>query len=159
MVEIVRLLLAKGAKIEARHRGADRQPLQYAVLHESRVCGAAVDRQGADVGDRLRNGSTALHVAANRGHIGNRQNSCWTWGAQGQNARDEDRVNTLWMKLPGRGSAAWPSFIIERGATSQHPTPRLGARSPQCSIVGGEGAYRRDRRVARHRRRDRSQGL
>ncbi|CAB3231872.1 unnamed protein product [Arctia plantaginis] len=72
-LELLQELLASGAAVDARD-GSQRSALHAAALAERSGCLAALCASGADLNacsDNATGGKTALHIAAERGHVEN----------------------------------------------------------------------------------------
>lgn len=69
-LEIARLLVERGARVNARHREAGSTPLHYAVITNHAAVVEFLLDKGADLQATYQSGSTPLHLAANRGYAG-----------------------------------------------------------------------------------------
>src|SRR5579884_346698 len=67
--EMVALLLSFGADVNAKHVEAGSTPLHYAIITNHVKIAEMLIAKGADVKARYKAGSTALHLAANRGSV------------------------------------------------------------------------------------------
>ena len=91
--DVVELLLAYGADVNARKTGEDWTPLLYAVFLEQGAIVELLLANGADVNARFASGSTALHFAAARGRQ-DLTNSLLAKGAD-VNAKDNEGQTPL----------------------------------------------------------------
>src|ERR1035438_2259738 len=66
--EIVALLIEAGADVNARHSEAGSTPLHYAIITNHVEIAEMLIAHGADIQAPYRGGTTALHLAANRGN-------------------------------------------------------------------------------------------
>ena len=67
-LDVVKVLLAAGADVNARHTEGGSTPLHYAVITNRRDVADLLLAKGAELQARDRAGATVLHLAANRGY-------------------------------------------------------------------------------------------
>ena len=111
-LDICRLLIDKGAQVEARNR-YDRTPLHYAARYGHVEIVRLLCDHGADVEARHNDGSRPLHWAAYNGHISIVKELIEVRNAV-INARNDDGETALRLARD-RGKADIPAYFVSHG--------------------------------------------